>query len=457
MREDLRELLRLALPVVIVQVGMMTMGVVDTIMVGHVSALALGAVALGNLYFFGLAVFGMGTLMALDPLVAQAVGARDETSVALGLQRGLRLSALLSIPSSLLLLTAGPILRLFGQPAELVPEAAGYALRVLPGVFPFFAFTVLRQTLQAMHRLRAIVLTIVLANVLNAFLNWIFVFGRLGLPPMGAFGSAWATSISRWLMAAGLLALAWPALRPYLRPRLPEAGIGAPLWRMFLLGAPIGVQYQLELGAFAAVALMMGMLGTIEVAAHQVAINLASLTFMVPMGLAAAAAVLVGNAVGRGDPAAARRAARASLVCGAAFMAAAGFAFLTIPGALAGVYTGDAAVLRLAAVLLPIAGVFQVFDGLQVVSGGILRGLGDTRTPMVVNILGFWLLGLPASVVLGFYTPLAARGLWWGFVVGLGSVAVILLVMVRLRLRGQLSRVTVDAPPPVAGAESSAA
>jgi MATE family multidrug resistance protein len=233
-------------------------------------------------------------------------------------------------------------------------------------------------------------------------------------------------------------------MRRHLHPFLPETLALRPLARMALLGGPIGVQWQLEYGVFAVVALMMGWLGTAAMAGHQIAINLASLTFMVPLGVSAAAAVLVGQAVGRGDAGEARGAARAALWCGVGFMAVSAVVLLAIPEALARMYTRDAGVLAVAGVLIPIAGVFQVFDGTQVVGSGILRGIGDTRAPMVVNLLGFWLIGLPVSLWLGFRTPLGPAGLWWGLVAGLAAVAVFLLLRIRTRMRRELARVVID-------------
>lgn len=440
-------LLRLALPVVTVQVGMMTMGVVDTLMVGQVSSAALAAVALGNLYFFAFAVFGLGVISALDPIVAQAVGAGDGVAVTRALQRGLLLAAVLSVPVAGAHLLAGPILGLVRQPAEVVPLAAGYALATIPGILPFFAFTVFRQTLQAMGHLRAVVVTIVLANVANVVFNDVLIFGRFGLPALGAVGSAWASTLSRWLMAGLLLLAARRSLLPHLRPWRRDTFQAGPLGRMLRLGAPIGGQLQLEFGAFGAVALLMGWLGTEAVAGHQIAINLASLTFMVPLGLGMAAAVLVGQAVGRNDPDGARGTARAALGAGVSFMTLTALLFLGFPALLAGFYTTDAAVLVVAVALLPLAGIFQVFDGIQAVSIGILRGVGDTRGPFLINILGFWCAGIPLSLLLGFGVGLGPVGLWWGLVVGLGIVAVILLLRVRARLRGSLERVLIDAAP----------
>ena len=440
----MRELFTLALPVVVVQVGLMTMGVVDSIMVGHISAAALAGVALGNVYFFAAVVFGMGALLAIDPVVSQAVGAHDDRAVGRAVQRGVLLALVLSLPASLLAGTVGPVLAAMGQPADVVPIAAGYVIREIPGIFPFYAFTVFRQTLQALGRMRPIVTVIVLANLANVFLNWVLIYGRVGFPELGVNGSAWATTIARWLMLVGIVALAWGSLGRYLRALLPESLSPAPLGRMLALGAPIGVHMQLEFGVFGVVGLLMGRLGTESVAAHQVALNLASLTFMVPLGVSAAATVLVGRAVGRGDEPGVRRAARASLTVGTAFMACTAVLFLFAPGLLAGLYSRDAAVLGLAAALIPLAGVFQVFDGIQAVSSGILRGLADTRTPMLIGLLGFWVVGLPISLWLGFRTSLGAVGLWWGLVAGLAAVALLLLIRVRVRLGRALHRVVID-------------
>lgn len=435
---------RLALPVIVVQVGIMLMGVVDTVMVGRVSAAALASVAIGNLYFFVLSMFGLGTLLALDPVISQALGAGDERAVARALQRGLVLSLFLSVVVGAALLSAEPALRLARQPAAIVPDAAAYARICIPSLPAFFALGVFRQTLQALRRMRPIVITIIAANVANMALNWVLIFGHLGAPPMGAIGSAWASTISRWLAVAAIVYTAWPVLRPYLRPLRRDAVAIVPLFRMLRLGAPVGAQQLLEAGAFGAIGLLMGTFGTVQVAAHQVAINLASLTFMVPLAVGAAAAVMVGHAVGAGDAVAARRAAAAALLWGASFMCLSAMAFLVAPEALARLYTTDPEVLALAAVLIPIAGVFQVADGLQAVSAGVLRGAGDTRTPLVVILLGFWLVGTPVSLYLAFRTPAGPAGLWWGLVAGLGSVAALLVLRVRAKLRRPLRRVQMD-------------
>jgi MATE family multidrug resistance protein len=235
-----------------------------------------------------------------------------------------------------------------------------------------------------------------------------------------------------------LVAVGWPVLRDVLVPWRRDALRLAPLVRMLRLGSTIGLQQMLEFGVFAAIGLLMGFLGTPEMAAHEIALNLASLTFMVPLGVGAAAAVRVGHAVGEGDRFAARERAWTALACGVGFMLCASLAMLAIPGVLAAAYTDQPLVAAIAASLIPIAGVFQLFDGIQAVSAGVLRGLGDTRAPFVINLAGFWLCGFPVSVALAFGTPLRALGLWWGLAAGLAVVAGLLLVRVRRRLRGTL-------------------
>ncbi len=448
-------MVRLALPMVAVQLGQMLMGVVDTVMVGRVSAEAIAAIGLGNLYFWAAAIFGLGVLLALDPVVAQAVGARDTVGIARGVQRGLVLALALSLLPTALLLPAQPVLGLLRQPTAVADIAGAYARIAAAGIVPFYAYSALRQSLQAMRQLTPIVGAMVAANLANVGLNYVLIFGKLGFPAMGAVGAAWATSICRWLMLGFLVASAWRTLRPQLVPFRRDAFAWAPLRRMLAIGAPSGGQYQLEYGVFAVVGVLMGWLGTVELAGHQVALNLASLTFMVPLGVSAAAAVLVGHAVGSDDPAEARRAAAAALTCGVGFMATSAIVMLAVPDLLARAYTTDSAVAAMAASLIPIAGVFQVFDGMQVVSIGILRGTADTHTPMLVNVIGYWLVGLPISAVLGFGTRAGPRGLWWGLTAGLILVALVLAWRVRWRLAGSVARVVIDHQAAPAGFSST--
>lgn len=444
-RRELEELIRLAAPVALAQVGVMLTGVVDTLMVGRVSPTDLAGVALGNVYFFAAVVFGMGTLFSLDPVISQAVGADDREGIARGVQRGVLMALLLTLLASLLMLPAEWVLTVLRQPPDVVPLAAGYTRASLLGILPFYLYLVQRQTLQALGLMRAVVWAMVIANVANVGFNWVLVFGNLGAPALGAVGAGWASSLSRIVMAGSMGLLAWRELRGHLRPFRPQVLQPVPLGRMFRIGAPTGVQMQLEFGAFGGAGLLMGLLGTVPVAGHQVALNLASLTFMLPVGISQAAAVLVGRAVGREDPAAARRAVGAGLGVGAGIMVLTAALFLGVPTFLARLYTPDLQVISLAASLLPIAGLFQVADGIQVVSAAVLRGVGDTRVPMLVNLLGFWAVGLPLGIGLAFPLETGARGIWIGLAVGLVLVAVLLLVRVRSRFGLDLRRLVIEA------------
>lgn len=434
---------RLALPIVVVNVGMQGMGLLDSVMLGRVSSADLAAGALGNFYFYGFSIIGIGILMALDPVIAQGVGAGDETQIGRGVQRGVLMSVIVAVLVSVAFLPAEQVLGLLHQPEEVVPRAAGYVLWSIPGMLPFFAFNMLRQTLQAFRRVGPVVVGVVVGNVLNAFLNWILIFGHLGSEPRGVVGAAIASSISRWVMAAVVLAAGWRALKPYLSRWDLESWALRPLLRMFRLGIPVGLQFLAEAGAFGFTTVMTGWMGTTVLAGHEITLSLASMTFMVPMGVAAAASVMVGRAIGRGDVAASRRDAVAALVVGVGFMAFCGICFGLAPGLFAGLYTRDAATFALAASLIPIAGVFQVLDGTQVICSSILRGAADTRIPALLHAFSFWGVGIPLGALLAFRFDYGALGLWWGLTSGLGAAAVLQLIRVRLKLGRDVERLVV--------------
>lgn len=443
-RTDLAALLRLAGPIVAVQVGGMLMGVTDTVIMGHVSATELAATALGNLYYYGLNSLGVGIVWVLDPVVSQAMGARDHEGAALGIQRGVVLGLLLGVIASLLCLPAGPILTALRQPADVVPRATAFVLTSAPSLVFMLAFMTLRQCLQAMKHTEAIVATVVVGNLVNLGLNMVFVFGNLGFPAMGCVGSALASVIARLVMLVMLLVLSRRTLGPMLRPWRPEALRPWPLVRLFRMGLPLGLQNGVEFATFAGISVLAGWFGAEAMGGHQVAINFASLIFMVPLGIGSAGAVMVGHAIGAGDEAHARRVAGAALVCGAGFMAFSAGLLLIMPGVFARLYTDVPGVLAVAVALLPIAGVFQVFDGLQVVAAGLLRGAGDTRAPLLANVVGFWIVGVPVSLWLGFREGMGVVGLWWGFVAGLVAVAAFLVLRVRVRLTRPLSRLRLE-------------
>lgn len=438
--QELSATARLAAPVAFVQLGLMLMGVVDAMMLGRVSAEALAAGALGNIITFPLLIFGIGILAALDPLVAQAHGAQDHAAVSAHFQRGAVLALALTLPFGLLLGNVSPVLRLLGQPDAILGDAASYARGLIWGLPAFFLFFASRQTLQAMSVVRPTAVAIVAGNLFNVLGNWALIFGHLGFPALGVTGSSYSTSLSRWVMLGCLLWTARTTLSATWRSLTREAVSLAHHLRLLRIGIPIGLHQAVEVFFFATLALLLGRMGIAALAGHQIAINLASLSFMIPMGIGGAAATRVGNAIGRQDMPGARRAAAVSLGLGAGVMLAFALLFALLPEPLARLYTHDREVIAVVALLLPIGAVFQVFDGIQVVGAGILRGAADTAFPAGLALIGFWVLGLPAGWYLAYPAGQGAAGLWWGMTVGLAAVSLLLVGRIAQSFRGTLRR-----------------
>jgi MATE family multidrug resistance protein len=296
---------------------------------------------------------------------------------------------------------------------------------------PLLFYATFRRYLQGMGVVRPVTIALVIANVVNLVMNWILVYGKLGAPALGARGSAWATVIARVVMAGFLLGvIAWRERGR--SPGLFETSLGIePDWmrRLIGLGFPAAGQVTLEVGVFAAATALAGRLTPIALASHQIALNIAACTFMVPLGLASAGAVRVGQALGRRDPEGAERSGWTALLFGVVFMSCAAAAFMLAPRILIGAFTTDEGVLRVGTSLLFVAAVFQLFDGLQGVATGVLRGLGDTRTAMLWNLFGHWFIGLPFGYTLCFVMGVGVVGLWWGLSVGLMICGVALLVV----------------------------
>ena len=432
---ELRRLVVLATPIVAAQVGSMMLGVVDTIMVGGIGSDALAAVALGTVWVLGTLVFGLGVTLGIDPLLTQAHGAGDGPAVGLALQRGLVVAALASVPIAALWLGTEQMLLLAGQSPVLARMAHDYVIVQVASVPAFLGFTVLRSYLQGRSIVAPTLWVTLIANLLNVAFNWVLIHGELGFPRLGLTGAGIATGLTRTLMFVFLALAIWRgrlyvgAWRPWSREMFDPAG----LREIFSLGLPVGVQLGLEMWAFQLATLFAGWLGEKQLAAHVVALNLASMSFMVPLGISMAAVTRVGNLLGAGRPEAAQRAAGVALAMGSGVMCVAAASFVLLRGWLPRVYTADLAVLAVTATLLPIAGAFQLFDGTQVVGGGILRGMGRTRPAAVFNLLGYYGLGLPVAYYLAFEAGMGVTGIWWGLTLGLMVVAVSLVLWVGVR------------------------
>jgi multidrug resistance protein, MATE family len=439
LRAEVRPTLRLALPLVLAELGWMSMTVVDTMMVGRVadSAVAMGAVSLGSGIFMVLALFGEGLLLGLDTLVSQAFGAgkREDChhSLVNSVYLSIALTPLLAAPVWLM----PRILSGIHVDASVLSQTVPYTKALAFGLFPLLLYFAVRRCLQAMNMVRPVAFALVTANIINAVFNWILIYGKWGAPAMGTVGSGWSTAIARVYMAGVLIAYLFWYDRKH-RTELLKTPVDIDLRRirqLIALGIPAAMQFTLESGVFATVTALIARLGAIPLAAHQIALNTVAFTYMVPLGIASAAAVRVGQSLGRRDPRGAGAAGGTAIFIGAAFMTLAGIVLLAVPRWIARLYTIDELVIRNAASLLAAGAAFQLFDGIQTVATGALRGAGDTRTPMLCHFTAYWIIGLPLGAWLCFRRGWGALGLWIGLSLALILIGIVLLVVWRRTTR----------------------
>jgi MATE family multidrug resistance protein len=431
-RQEMKVIWNLAWPVVLGLLGHMGTSVVDITMVGKLGKGALASVALAHLWCFALVVLGRGILQGVDPIVTQAHGAGDKERVGFAFQEGFAVALLVSIPLIGWHFLAGPGLEMLSQPGGRIPDAASFSRVLAIGVVPMMLFNNIRQCVQGLGLMRPAAISYVLINFFNVFLNYGLMNGAWGLPELGAVGCAWSTSICMFIQLGIMFFLVRGTLREYwVSPRL--AWNWAGVERVLRFGIPVGFQIGFEVWAFMTAGIFVGWLGETELAAHSVALNIASVSFMMALGVSQAATTRVGNLIGAGQEWG--LAAWCSIFMGCLLMLCSGFVFYNFPEALAQLYTRDADVLGIAVLLLPIAAAFQIFDGIQNVAFGILRGAGDVRMPIVITGVGLWLCGLPAGMVLAFHYDKGASGVWMGLVIGLGIMSVLLIWRVHTIIR----------------------
>lgn len=432
-RPHLRPTLLLAYPVVLSQLGHIMVSFVDSVLVGRTGTVPLAAVSLGVNSTNVILILGIGLSMGSVPLVAAADGRHDQPTLARLLVSSVWLSVLAGLALAGLGQLVPPLMHFLGQSPAVEAMAAPWVRVISWSFVPLMVFQGFREFAEGLGLTRQAMWLSVLANVVNAVLCYALVFGHWGAPAMGLMGSAWATLIARVLMAVLMAAyvLLAPRLHVYraaVHTWLPDA---ATLGRLLNVGAPIGVQMAFEVGAFATAAIMIGWLGAVPLAAHQVAINLASITYMAASGISAAATIRVGKLLGGGQLADARQAGFAAYLLGFGFMCTMGLLFIATRHVAPLLYSHDPAVVAQAGTLLLIAALFQVSDGVQVVGLGALRGLEDVKVPSVVALLAYWAVALPLGYFLGFGLHLGAPGVWSGLLVGLSIVAGVLLVRFR--------------------------
>ena len=429
-------MLRIAVPVVMAELGWMAMGVVDTIMVGGLGPEAISAAGVGNSMHIAFAIFGMAIMLGLDTLVSQAYGARDIRDCHRWFFDGLTLAGMMALPIMALLVLVWFLIPSLGFHGAVRPLLLSY-FGVLILSTPFLlAYAVCRRYLQGMHAAMPVMFALVTANLVNAASNYTLIYGHFGFPALGVAGAAWATVISRAYMLGSLLFAVWWIDRR----RTAEAHIEDRhgLWhvdrafdtgrlkRLLALGLPAASQMGAEVGVFALATALSGTLDPISSASHQIALNMAGVAFMIPLGLGSAGAVRVGHAVGARERHRAAAAGWTAIILATLVMVASGLTFVLVPRQLIALFSTDPNVLAVGTSLLLLAAIFQLFDGIQGVITGTLRGLGDTRTPMIVNLVAHWLFGLPTSYLLCFVVGWGVWGLWIGLSLGLIVTGVIL-------------------------------
>jgi MATE family multidrug resistance protein len=428
-------MLTLAMPIIMAELGWTTMSIVDTMMVGRQtdSAVAIGAVSLGSIIYYVVAIFGTGLMLGLDTLISHSYGAGDMHEVHRSLVNGVYLALGLTPVLMAVVWGVQPLMsRLHMQP-EIIAQAIPYLRTLNWSTLPLLLYFVFRRYLQGIDLAKPVMFSLISANAVNVVGNWSLIYGHLGFHAMGTVGSGWSTCVARIYMASVLLIYCVYYEVRYKKglfdasrvPHLPRVR------QLLQLGFPAAMQIGFEVGVLAVATALIGRLGPVPLASHQVALNTVSFAYMVPLGIGSAAAVRVGQALGRKDPHGASRAGWTAMALGAVFMSCAALIFWFAPSYIVRIYTPDPAVISVASGLLFVGAFFQLFDGLQVVATGALRGAGDTRTPMICHFVFYWAVGLPLGAYLCFRWDWGAKGFWVGLCVALILIGTTLLYVWR--------------------------
>jgi MATE family multidrug resistance protein len=436
---ELRATLALAAPLAAANLAQMAMGVTNTVMVGRLGAVPLAAAGLGGMLYFTVGVILQGVLSAVAPLAAHALGGGNRRAAGRVAGAGLVLALVFALPFVAALTSLDVLLRALGYDAVLAAEIGRYLRAISWGGPGFLAFAVMRSLLAALSHTRPVMAVLLACVVGNAALNWVLIFGHLGAPALGVAGSGYASAINHWLMLAGLALCArvMPGLAALRVLRNAFAANWTEITKILRLGLPIGGMRGIEVGVFMTAGILMGLLGPAALGGHQLVLNCAGITFMVPLGLSQAVTVRVAYELGAGRPASARRACSTALALGAFLMAATAVVLWTFPELIIAAYvdTTDPTnhdTVQIARRLIAIAALFQVFDGVQVIAAGALRGYRDTFVPMVLAVTGYWGVGFVGGWVLAFPLGYGAVGLWWGLALGLAVVAILLALRLYL-------------------------
>lgn len=419
----------LAYPVMLSQLGQVLVGVADSMMVGRLGAIPLAAASLANSIFFVVLMFGIGVSMAITPMVAMADGKEKKGRIAKLFRHGFVLNMATGVVLFVFIVLFSPALKFMNQPEEVVVLAIPYLAIITFSLLPFMFFQTFKQFAEGLSQTKQAMYITILCNGLNVFLNWVMIYGNLGFPALGLNGAGWATLISRVLMGLMMAYYVWNSKRyKNFNINFGIKKLSFPMIsKLMKIGIPTGMQFVFEVGAFSTAAIMMGWIGVNALAAHQIAINLASVSYMMASGLSSAAMVRVGNQLGRNDIKTLREAGFTVFAMVALFMCCFAVLFILFRNFLPSLYIDDPEVIKMSASLLIVAGLFQLSDGVQVVGLGALRGMSDVRMPTLVTLVAYWVIGLPLGYVLAFVFGYEALGIWYGLLIGLTITGVMLL------------------------------
>ena len=433
----IKETIKLAYPVVIGQLGHMMLGVVDSLMVGRLGAVPLAASSLVNGLILLIIVLGTGMSVALTPLVAIAKGSEKHGECGIILRQGLLVNIIFSFLLVIAIYFLADLIHYLNQPVEVAQYAGSYLKILNISIIPFMLFQTYKQFSEGLSFTKPPMTIMIFSVFINIFLNWVLIFGNLGFPKLELDGAGYATLITRIFMAAAIFiyirnAKSFQEFDPSLRFKSVNFKV---IKKIVNIGVPGGFQMFFEVGGFSFSAIMVGWIGVNELAAHQIALNLASITFMVGLGISIAATIRVGNYLGKRDLVGIRRAGYTALFIIATIMGSFGLMFFVLRDFLPTLYIQNVEVINIAASLIVIASFFQVVDGLQVVGIGILRGLTDMKAPMVISFIAYWVIGLPVAYLLGFIFDFGVEGIWVSFVVGLTLAAIFFILRFRKFLK----------------------
>ncbi len=439
-KEHIKRAIILAYPVVIGQLGFILMAVVDSLMVGRLGAAPLAAASLANSLVLLIYIIGIGVSFAVSPLVAIAHGAGKNEECGTLFRQSLIVNMLLSIVLLAVILIAISMIGFLNQPDDVVELAPSYAALIAISIVPMSIFQTFKQYIEGLAVMKPSMIVVLLANIVNAFFNWVLIFGNLGFPALGLDGAGYATIFSRLFMAGSIMFFVlrserFKAFGAYFNFKEFDLNI---IKKILRLGLPSGFQYFFEVGAFSLAVIMVGWLGTDQLAAHQIVISLASISFMAALGISISGSIRVGNAVGRSDVSDTRRAGFSAVMLAAFFMAFCGIIFITFKQFLPTLYISDVNVISIASTLLIVAALFQISDGIQAVGIGILRGLTDVKIPTAITFFAYWVLGLPIGYVLGFNYDLQVVGVWIGLLIGLTTSAILLMIRFNIKSKERI-------------------